>query len=138
MTGDPLLDLAIAFAGTVLLIGLSYALGAFRSVVVEAAAAAERLAFDEPDFRPAAWLVSEDGRAALAMAEGDAEYAAVFAIGDGLATRRLKSGSKQVIHDGRTLTLLLGEVSKRRVALVVPDESAAAAWAGRLSKPSLS
>jgi hypothetical protein len=137
MTGDPLLDLAISFVGTVLLVALSWALGAWRSAAVDEAAAAARLAFDEPDFRPSAWLVSEDGRAALAADEAGREFALVFAVGDGLATRRAALGSRPAQRDGRAVTILLNEFSKRRVRLVARDESAAEDWAGRLAKPAL-
>lgn len=137
MTGDPILDLAIAFAGTVVLIALSWALGAWRTVSVDETAAAARLSFDEPDFHPGAWLISEDHRAALAADDCGRECALVFAVGDGFATRRARIGSWPVLRDGYAVVVKLNEMSKRDVRLVATDERVAEAWTGRLSKATL-
>lgn len=138
LTGDPLVDLGISLAGTLLLVGLSFALGAWRGVTLDAASAAERLAFDEPDFRAEAWLVGADKRAALAVDASGRDIAVVFTVGDGLATRRFPAGSKPVSREGRSLTVMLGEISKRRVTLATEGDAQAEAWAGRLSASALS
>lgn len=138
MTGDPLLDIAASLAATALLVGLSFALGAWRNATVDEMAAARRLAVDEPDFCPFAWLVSSDKRAAVAIDAAGGEYAVVFAIGDGYATRRLVPGARPVVREGRSLTIRLGELSRRRVMLTASDENAAADWAGRLCGRALS
>ena len=137
MTGDPLLDLAISLVGTALLVGLSLALGAWRNVRVEETSATERLAFDEPDFQPMAWLVSDDGRAAAAVDSAGRDYALVFAVGDSLATRRLKLGSRSVSTDGRAIQINLNELSKAHVRIRASDERAASDWASRLGAPTL-
>ncbi len=66
---------------------------AFRAppAVVDESAAQSRLAFDEPDFQPLAWLFDGEGRAALA--EGaDGDFALVFRLGADLVTRRFPAG----------------------------------------------
>lgn len=135
MTGDVLLDFLISVAGIALIVAVSAAFGAVRSVAVTEAAAADRLAFDEPDFVPQAWLVSADAKAAVAEAAD--EIALVFALGDGLASRRLKRGAAKVERAGKALVFRLGDVAKPRVTILAADEKAAAGWLSRLAGAAL-
>lgn len=132
MTGNLYLDLLISLAGVGLMVGVSWALGGWRSAPVDAASAADRLAFDEPDFRPREWLISEDGRAAAALSEDGKEAALVFQVGDRLATRRFLRGSVPIERSGTALVAVLKEPSKWRLRLAAPDEASAARWAGEL------
>lgn len=95
MTGDLLTDSAISL-GAILLIVLATRL-AFRhqSPLVTEAVAAERLAFDEPDFDPARWLFDDNWRGAVAESDSG-EYAIIVRLGADLVTRRFKTAQASV------------------------------------------
>jgi hypothetical protein len=132
MTGNTLLDLAISLAGIAVLVAISWALGALRRVGVDEAGARDRLAFDEPDFTPAQWFFGRDGRAAAALSPDGAEAAFVFANGDRLATRRLRTGSFNIAADGAAAVARIGDVTMPRIRLAAGDAATAAQWAQRL------
>lgn len=104
MTGNIYLDLAISLAGVLALIGLARLIFGPGDPPFTAAAAAERLNFDEPDFAPSDWLTDEKQRAALAR-NSEGELALVIAIGDGLVTRRFPAGYAVILSDDGRLTL---------------------------------
>lgn len=133
MTGNIYLDLAVSLAGIALLVAASWLLGGWRQARADAASAAERLGFDEPDFRPREWLVSGDGAAAVALSEDGAEIAVVFTVGDGLATRRMPRASARIAVEGAGVAIRLDDPSRRLVRLSAPDETAAKAWADALA-----
>lgn len=137
MTGNALIDLAISLAGVAILIGLSWLFGAMKSVVVTKETAIERLAFDEPDFKPGEWFVGADAKSAAARSADGHETALVFAVGDGLATRRFRHGAVSIEKSGTSLAFRIGEFSLRRVRLVAPDDAAAEHWILRLAGPRL-
>ncbi len=128
-----LLELALSLAGVGLLVAVSWMLGAWRSVEVTADEAAGRLAFDEPDLAVKEWLIGADGKSAAALSADGAEIALVFALGDSLATRRLKRPEARVEQRGAALLFVLGEMSRRAVTLAAPDEPTARRWLSRLT-----
>ncbi|MEZ5922463.1 MAG: hypothetical protein R3C60_14090 [Parvularculaceae bacterium] len=128
MTGNLAIDLAISLGGIILMVAVSYFLGAWRTVKIDAAAAADRLSFDEPDFKPATWRVSSDGLAAAAASVNGGETALVFVLGDGLASRRFRSGAAPVRQNGRSLVWRLGEPSLPKVTVTAESEDIAADW----------
>lgn len=131
MTGNPWLDLLISFGGVAVLVGLSFALGGWRSLALDDVLARDRLAFDEPDFIAKDLFISADGKAAAAISEaGEAVF--LFALGDGVATRRLPRGAAKVRTEGKSVVATIGDVSRSRIKLAAADESEAARWAGRL------
>ena len=132
-----LVEVAISLSGIAILIGLAWALGATRSVAVTADVAVERLAFDEPDFKPGEWFIGADGKSAAAASVDGHETAVVFAVGDGLATRRFRHGAVGIEKAGTSLLFKIGEPSLRTLRLAAPDESAAAHWVLRLAGPRL-
>ncbi len=132
MPTELLIKLGFSLAGVGLLVGLSYVLGALRSARVTEAAAADRLGFDEPDFKPAQWLVGADGKAAAALSADGTEIGLVFAMGDDFATRRLRRAGATVRREGSALMFLLHEPSRRAVRVAAPDEKAAEVWLLRL------
>jgi hypothetical protein len=132
VTGNLALDLLISAAGVGLIVAVSAALGGLRSITLDEAAARARLALDEPDFRPTEIFIGADGKAAAAIG-ADGEAALLFALGDGLATRRLAIGAFAVAASGPAVDILLRDPSKRRLRLVAASAEAAAAWAGRLA-----
>ena|SRR3990167_335107 len=132
-----LVEIAISLAGVVILIGLAWALGATRSIAVTEEAAIDRLAFDEPDFRPGEWLIGADGKSAAAISVDGVEAAVVFAVGDGLGTRRFRQGDVNIEQSGSGLTFKFGEPSLRSLRLLALSESAAAQWVLRLAGPRL-
>lgn len=137
MTKGTLIEIAISFLGIALLIGVSWLFGAMRSVVVTKEAAAERLKFDEPDFKTGEWLIGADGRSAAALSANGAETALVLAVGDGLATRRFRHGGVGLERFENTLIFRLGEPSLRTVRLAAPDRATAEQWILRLAGPRL-
>lgn len=128
MTGSLILDLAISLAGVALLVALSWALGGMKTIPVTLEAARERLAFDEPDFLPGEWFVGRDAKAAAVTSLNGEETALVFALGDGLATRRFRHGAIGVERAGKTVLFRLGEPSRAAVRLDGGDEESAARW----------
>jgi len=128
LTGNLAIDLAISLGGIILMVAVSYFLGAWRTVKIDAAAAADRLSFDEPDFKPRAWCVSSDGRAAAAASVNGRETALVFVLGDGLASRRFRHAAAPVTQDGRSLVWRLGEPSLPKVTVTAENEDIAADW----------
>ncbi len=132
-----LVEIAISLLGVAILVGLSWALGAMRSVTVAEDGAIDRLAFDEPDFIPGEWFIGADGKAAAACSADGHETALVFAVGDGLATRRFRHGAVSIEKSGTSLLFRMGEPSLRTVRLVAPDESTASHWVLRLAGPRL-
>lgn len=137
MTGNLLLDLVISLAGVALLVFVAFLLGATRTLTLDRATAEERLAFDEPDFRPGDWLVGRDGRAAIALSESGAETAVVFVNGDGLGVRRFPTGRLRIERGGDSVVVLLGDISRGKVAVAAADAAEAEAWAGRLAAATL-
>lgn len=137
MTGNLILDLAVSLAGIVVIVAVTYALGAFKSATVSAAGASDRLAFDEPDFKVGAWLIGVDGKSAAAVSADGAETALVFAVGDGLATRRFRKGAVGLEKDGASVVFRLGEPSRRVIRLAAADPGAAEQWLLRLAGPRL-
>lgn len=132
MTGSLAFDMLISLTAIALMVGISMLIGAWRNASVDEAAARERLAFDEPDFEPGRWLVSADGKAAVALSGGGDEAAFVFSVGDSLATRRLRVGAFEVACDGGDIIARIPDVSKPRIRLRAGDAGAAAEWAGGL------
>lgn len=131
MTGDLTFDLLISVAAIAIMVGISWLMGAWRNVPVDEASAAERLAFDEPDFVPVRWMVGADGKAAAALsAIGEAAF--VFAVGDSLATRRLSLGAYKVNCEGEAVVAAFPDPSKPAIRLRAPSAEEAAEWAGGL------
>lgn len=128
MSGYSLIELAISVAGIAVLVAFSWMLGAMRGVAVTRESAAERLAFDEPDFRASEWRLGVDGRCAAAMSADVQETALVFAVGDGLVSRRFRLGAVGVRLSGDAIEFSMGEPSLQVVRLVAPDKNVAEQW----------
>ncbi|MEZ5895805.1 MAG: hypothetical protein R3C40_11175 [Parvularculaceae bacterium] len=132
MTGDLYLDLAISLAGVGLVVLISYVLGAWRTVKVTESAAADRLAFDEPDFAPGVWMTGVDGAAAAARAKAGGEIALVFPLGDRLVSRRLSAPAVKCAVQADAVVIDLREPSKRAIRLVAASSQQAGEWARAL------
>ncbi len=129
MTGNLLLDSAISVGAIALMVLAAWF--AFKGPMarVDEAAAQARLAFDEPDFAPAAWFFDDDGRAALA--EGtDGEFALVFGLGADLVTRRFGTGGAGARSENGALIVRPADPGSRAVRLRGAD---AARWARKIS-----
>ncbi|MEO0400434.1 MAG: hypothetical protein AAF224_13545 [Pseudomonadota bacterium] len=131
MTGNLVLDLAISLVGIAILVLISYFLGALRNAVVTEAAAMERIAGDEPDFKPTDWLIDSGGKSAIGVS-GEGEAVIVFSHGDRLASRRFKTGERAVSHDGALITIALDELALKALSCAARDETTAAHWVGVL------
>lgn len=133
MSENILVDLAVSLTGVLILVGVSYLLGAWKTVSVDEATAADRLRFDEPDFAPADWLIDRDGRAALAV-NAAGETALVFRKGDEFATRRVRPGEGRVERDGAVLRVKpAGDHTLRPLSVDAGDPETAAAWARKIA-----
>lgn len=130
-------EIAVSLAGIAVLVLVSWFLGALRTAKVTQEAAAERLAFDEPDFAQGDWLVGTDGISAAAVSADGAEGALVFVIGDGLGTRRFRRGGVAVERSGAILAFKTSEPSLPKVRVSAPDEATAARWVLTLAEPRL-
>ncbi|GAB4517583.1 MAG: hypothetical protein Kow00133_02070 [Amphiplicatus sp.] len=135
MTGNLYLDLAVSLAGVGVLVAVSWLLGAWRTARLDATAARDRLAFEEPDFFSGAWLFDVEGRAAAALSQDGEEVAWLFVVGDGIAVRRMKRGAAPVRAEGETLVAALRDPSRWTLRLRAPNQAEAAAWASRLAGP---
>ena len=133
MTGDLVFDLAISVAGIIVLVAVSWLLGGLRSAEATREKAAERLSFDEPDFAAGEWLIGADGKAAAAISADGREIALVFAVGDGLATRRFDRDKVVAEQKDSAVVFRPGEPSLSRLKLAAPDAATAEQWFLRLS-----
>lgn len=131
MTKGLLIELGLSLVGVAVLVGVSYLAGAWRDAALTIEAAAERLRFDEPDFRPGAWLLGADAKSAAALSADENEVAVVFVLGDGLATRRLKRA--RVVQDGKSIIFVLNEPSRKAVPVAAKDEAEARRWLSSLA-----
>ncbi|MDZ7627270.1 MAG: hypothetical protein U5J99_02535 [Parvularculaceae bacterium] len=132
-----LIELGVSLLGVGVLVGVSWLAGAWRSAIVTFEAAADRLAFDEPDFKTGEWMVGADGKSAVALSADGGEIALVFALGDSLATRRLKRAGAPVRRDGAAIVFTLKEPSRRAVRLAAEDERTADNWLSRIARVGL-
>jgi hypothetical protein len=96
---------------------------------VDEAQARDRLAFDEPDFKPGRWLLDEDGKAALAEGEGG-DFALVARLGADLVTRRFRPGGAKAKVESGALFIKPAGAGGPVVRIAAPD---AAAWVRKLS-----
>ena len=123
MTGNLILDTLISLAAIAVMVLLAQLLFPAPAAKVTEAEARERLALDEPDFTPSAWLMDARGRAALA--EGaDGEYALVKKVGLDLAIRRFRKGDMQVGDREGDLVLSSGDLTLPETRILNPKASA--------------
>lgn len=126
MTGNILVDLGIALGGVLLLAALARAVFGTVSIAMTQSAAAERLAFEEPDFEPAAWLVDE--KAGAAVARNDAgDIATIVAQGDRFVVRRLSRDAPGIHYTEGRLHIAPPDHTSRPV-LVAVDPDKAGEW----------
>lgn len=122
MTGNFLLDTAISVAGIAFLVALCRVLIGERRRRVTVQSAADRLQLDEPDFKALEWIVGEDGRAAIAV--GASEACIVFALGDRLVSRRVRTFHSTL--DGASMRIDLDDhtTPEVRLRLATPQSAA--------------
>jgi hypothetical protein len=129
MTGNLLLDSIISLGAIALMVAVARLLFPPPPVALTEAEARERLAFDEPDFRPVRWLIDKDGRAALAEgAEGD--VALVSRLGLDLVTRRYPAAAVRAAEEDGALVVRPNDPGSRRVVIAADG---AADWARKFS-----
>lgn len=125
------LDLAISLGGIAFLVGLILWLFPSGAAALTKEAAAERLAFDEPDFTPQDWAIDAAGRGGLAI---DAHEAALIRRnGADLATRRVRTNKLNASNEGAVLILSLDDPTFPPLRLTLASNEAAADWCRRLS-----
>lgn len=128
MTGNLLIDSLISIAAIGLMVAVAWALFRSPAPAVTAEAAAERLAFDEPDFRPVRWLVDRKGRAALAEGAGG-DVALVSRLGADLLTRRFPAAAVRAAEEAGALVIRPADPGARRLVI---EADGAAEWARKL------
>ena len=124
MTGNLYIDLAISVAGIAVLVALARLMFANADIVISEQAAAERLAFDEPDFEPVGWLIDDENNIALAR-NARGEVAIIKAMGDGLVTRRLEAAAMDATYRDGCLIAAATDHTSKDVRLAVSAEKAA-------------
>ncbi|MEM8937164.1 MAG: hypothetical protein AAGC77_12220 [Pseudomonadota bacterium] len=132
MTGNIALDLLIAAIAIAAITGLARFLFGADAIRLDAAAAQERLAFDEPDFKPTDWLVDAEGRAAAAV-NTTGEIAIVRAIAGGAVTRRASSGQLNAGYDGALLLIQAADLGFAETRLMAASHEEALRWALRIN-----
>ncbi len=128
MTGNLLIDSLISLAAIALMVALAWVFFRDPPGPVTEDAAAERLAFDEPDFRPVSWLIDGQGRAAMAEGAGG-DIALVSRLGGDLVTRRFPAAAVRAAEEGGALVIRPNDPGSRRLVIAAPG---AAEWARKL------
>ncbi len=122
MTGNLLIDSLISLAAIGLMVLMARLAFPTPPGKLTEESAGERLAFDEPDFEPAAWLFDEEGRAALAEGKGG-DYALVTCLSADLVTRRFPPGAVRAGEEDGALVLRLADPSLPRIRIAASDVS---------------
>ncbi|WP_425409043.1 hypothetical protein [Hyphococcus sp.] len=125
MTGDYIIDSVISLAAIGLMVFVAWVMfrTPFKPVTQEEAR--ERLAFDEPDFTPAHWLVDDKGKAVF-VEGADGDYALVSRLGLDLVTRRFQGEAVRATEQSGALRIKPLDPGSRAVTVSAPE---AAAWA---------
>ena len=132
MTGNLLIDSLISIAGILVMVVVVRLVFPKPAAKVTEALARERLALDEPDFAPRAWLIDGEGRAALA--EGAAgDFVLIERLGLDLVTRRFKPGAAKIAVEEGALVVKLPDHTTPKVAIAGGD---ATGWAMKLNPES--
>jgi hypothetical protein len=129
MSGNLLIDSLISLAAIALMVGVAWAFFRSPPAPVTEAAAAERLAFDEPDFRPVRWLIDREGRAAMAEGAGG-DIALVSRLGIDLVTRRFPAEAVRAAEEAGALVIRPTDPGSRRLVI---EAEGAAEWARKLA-----
>ncbi|PQA86892.1 hypothetical protein [Hyphococcus luteus] len=129
MSGNLLIDSLISLAAIALMVGVAWAFFRSPPAPVTEAAAAERLAFDEPDFRPVRWLIDREGRAAMAEGAGG-DIALVSRLGIDLVTRRFPAEAVRAAEEAGALVIRQTDPGSRRLVI---EAEGAAEWARKLA-----
>ena len=129
MTGNYLIDSLISLGAIAFMVGVAWLMFRASPAAVTRESAAERLAFDEPDFRPVRWLIDTEGRAALAEGTGG-EIALISRLGLDLVTRRFPAAAVRVMEEGGALVVRPTDPGSRKL-VIVADE--AAEWSRKLA-----
>lgn len=129
MTGDYIIDSAISLAAIAFMVAMAWVFFRLPPAALTKETAAERLAFDEPDFRPVRWLVDTQGRAAIAEGAGG-DIALVSRLGDDLVTRRFPAAMLRVHANDGALVISPNDPGSRKLVI---EAEGAAKWARKLA-----
>lgn len=132
MTGNLYIDLAVSLGGILFVVALIRFMFADADVEISEQLAIDRLKFDEPDFEPAAWLIDDQAKIALARSDSG-EIAVVKAMGGDFITRRFARGVAIASIQNNMLTIEPTDHTWRAVSLNV-SEVDAAQWLGCFKK----
>ncbi len=124
------IESAISLGAIAIMVTLAWLVFRAPPAPVTEDAAAERLAFDEPDFRPVTWLVDREGRAAIAEGAGG-DVAIVSRLGLDLVTRRFPAAAVRAEAAEDALTIRPNDPGSRRLVIAADN---AAEWARKLGR----
>lgn len=110
--------------------GLARLIFGARGAALDLARATDRLAFDEPDFKPAHWLVCETGAVAV---NDEGEAALVRPMGDDIVTRRFRMKDLSWRREGLRLIAEAPDHAFSGFAVSAADEAEARGWADMLN-----
>lgn len=129
MTGNLFIDSLISLGAIGLMVLAAWT--AFHTPVVplDEKQARERLAFDEPDFKPRGFVFDPSGKVAL-VEGGDDELALLFRHGAELVTRRFFAGMAQCRVENGVLKIKPNDPGANTISLVCAEP---AMWARKIS-----
>ena len=131
---DPI-ALLLPVAGIGLILLVVWLTGGVRHArIADAEAARRQVALDWPEFRSEQVLLDRDGRAGLLIGAAGQYLAAVYAIGDRIASRLLAPADVRrcrLVQDDE-VALELADLGAARIALRLADGAAAAACLQKL------
>ena len=129
MDTEFLIESAVSLAAIAIMVTTAWFVFRSPRASVTKEEAAERLAFDEPDFRPVRWLIDREGRAVLA--EGAAgDIALVSRLGLDLVTRRFPA--KMLHAEASDGALVIRPNDPGSTKLIIAADGAAE-WARKLA-----
>lgn len=129
MTGNLLIDSLVSLGAIAFMVAVAWVFFRAPGPAVTEETASERLAFDEPDFRPRQWLIDREGRAAIA--EGNSgDIALVSRLGLDLVTRRFPAAAVRAEAADGVLVVLPNDPGSRKLVIAADG---AAEWARKLS-----
>jgi len=129
MTGNLLIDTLISIAAIAVMVAVARLFFPTPAAPVTEASAMDRLALDEPDFKPRAWLIDHEGRAALA--EGaDSDFVLVKRVGLDLVSRRFRAEAVKAAHHNDELAIEFADTTLPRAVIL---NGGAAEWVQKLT-----
>jgi len=125
--------LAISLAGIAAMVGLCVVLFGRGIATLDPSVAEAEMGFEVPGFRPGAFVLSADSRAALIEDAAHHKLYLIAVRGDGYVIRPVSRASlKSAARDGASLALRFSDFTFPKAALAFADEQTARDWEAKL------